>query len=131
MQRYAICADRDLLRLPELFAEDGIWVRPGNDMRGHREMRAFVEQVQRGILASNPNGHLTRHMFTTSMIEAQDDDHASGIFYALVFRDEHNDGTLPRPMNMIELVVEYRTDFKRTESGWRIVRHEAEHVFRR
>lgn len=131
MQRYALTADRDLTGLPDLFAEDGVWVRPGNEMRGRAAMRAMLDAVVQAIHADNPHGHVTRHMFTTSQVDALDDDHARGTFYALVFRDENFDGTMPRPMNTIELVVEYNTEFVRTAEGWRIARHRAEHVFRR
>lgn len=131
MQRYAVTADRDITALADLFAEDGVWVRPGMEMRSPAEMREAMGGVAAGILAGNPHGHVTRHMFTTCLVEADDDDHAHGTFYAQVFRDETFDGTMPRPMNSPELIVEYNTAFRRTGQGWRIARHEAKFAFRR
>lgn len=131
MNRYAIYADHHPERFSELLADDAIWVRPGMEMHGRTEAQAFMDENQRANREDNPHGHLTRHLITSAHIEVEDLDHARGIIYALVFRDERFAGDLPVPMNTIELVVEYRTNFARSSEGWLISRHHAQHVFRR
>ena len=130
--RYLMNADHHVERFTETFTEDVEWVRPGMTMRGHDEMQNFMNEVRDASVASNPpHGHVTRHMLTTNVIDVIDADNAEGTFYGLVFRHEKFGGTLPVPMNEIELVVEYRSSFRRTEEGWLICKHRAQHVFRR
>lgn len=131
MYRYAIYADHHPECFSEVFAEDAVWIRPGMEMHGAAEAQKFMDEAQRACRQDNPHGHLTRHAITTSLVEVQDHDRAEGIFYGLVFRDEDFAGSLPVSMNTMELVVEYRTRFVRTAAGWRIGRHQAQHVFRR
>ena len=131
MHRYAVNADQHIDRFTEVFTDDVVWVRPGQEMHGHAEMQAFMDGNVRANREANPSGHLTRHMMTTIDIRVVDANHAEGVSYALVFRDERFGGSLPVPMSTIELVVEYRDSFVKTASGWKIDRHEAQHVFRR
>ena len=129
--RYLTNADHHIDRFTETFTEDVVWIRPSGEMHGHAEMQAFMDENVAMQRAGNPHGHVTRHMLTTSRIEVRDAGNADGIFYALVFRDENYGGTLPVPMNTIELVVEYHSSFVKTSRGWLINRHHAQHVFRR
>ena len=130
--RYLVNADHHIDRFTDAFTEDVLWVRPGMEMVGHAAMQSFMNENRAACIASNPpHGHLTRHMLTTSVIDVMDADNASGMFYALVFRSEAFAGTLPVPMNEPELVVEYRSTFRRTTKGWLICRHQAQHILRR
>lgn len=130
--RYLMNADSHVERFTETFTEDVEWVRPGMVMRGHAEMQAFMDTNKKAFVDSNPpHGHVTRHMLTTSVIDVKDADNADGEFYALVFRHEEYQGELPVPMNEIELVVHYNSKFVRTDKGWLINKHQAQHVFRR
>ena len=124
MHRYTVNADHHPEQFTEVFCDDVVWVRPGMEMHGREEMQAFID-------ANTGPGSLTRHMITTVDIRVVDENSATGTSYALVFRDDEFGGTLPVPMNTIELVVEYRDEFALTDAGWRIARHEALHVFRR
>jgi len=66
-------------RVVRVFAEDGVWQRPGNPpLRGHAEIRAFVER--HGI------GAVSAHYVTNIVVDVDNDDHASSNAYALVFR---------------------------------------------
>jgi hypothetical protein len=117
---YLINADHHVDRFTETFTDDVTWVRPSGTMTGHGEMQAFMDANVAAQRAGNPHGHVTRHLLTTADVEVRDADHAEGTFYALVFRDEGFGGTLPVPMTMPELVVEYRSCFLRTSAGWLI-----------
>jgi hypothetical protein len=64
-------------------------------------------------------------------IEAIDETHAAGISYCQVYRYEMHDGSGPAPMSDPELLCEYRNRFEKRAEGWRIVTHEARHIFRR
>ncbi len=131
MHRYAINADQHNDRFTDVFTPDVVWIRPGMEMRGHAAMQAFIDETIAALRARNPAGPLTRHVITSIDIRVIDEDHAQGVTYGLVFRDNDFSGTLPTPMNTLELVVEYRDEFVRTAAGWLISRHEAEHTFRR
>lgn len=128
---YLINADHHLDRFTDVFTEDVVWTRPGGEMRGHGEMRAFMDRITHDRLAENPNGHITRHMLTTHQITVESATRASGIFYALVYRGDDYAGTLPVPMQLPELVVEYHSSFVLTDKGWLIDRHDAQHIFSR
>ena len=131
MHRYAVNADHHIDRFHEVFTKDALWVRPGMEMRGHAEIQGFMDANLAAMRAEKPSGQLTRHMITTVRIDVADIDRAQGVTYALVFRDADYTGALPVAMNQIELLVEYRDEFRPTSLGWRISRHEAQFIFKR
>ncbi len=132
LMRYATAVDaEDIDKLVTLFAEEFTWHRPATEpMREHAEIREFFRRLYAKRKLENPNGFLTRHNFTTVCIEPLDEENATGIAYALVYTDPVFAGTLPVAMAMPELQVEYRDHFKKTAHGWKIIRHEARHIFR-
>lgn len=128
---YLVNADHHHERFTDVFTADVVWVRPGGEMHGKGEMRAFMDRVLQERRAANPHGHVTRHLLTTHAITVESAMRASGIFYALVYRGENFAGDLPMPMEQPELVVEYRSSFVLSKGSWLIDRHEAMHVFSR
>lgn len=131
LHRVLVGADHDLERFFSAFADDVVWVRPVGTMNGKGEMRAFMEGNQKKLREENPNGHLTRHLLSSFDIDVIDDENAQSTAYAQVYRDEKFDGALPVKMNEPELVVEYRSRYRKTADGWRIARHQAIWVFKR
>jgi hypothetical protein len=129
---YLVACDRkDINQLLQAFERDAVWIRPGmGPMRGHAEIRAFFEAIFKKHAAISSHGHLTRHCLTTVSITALEPKRASGVSYALVYRDATFNGILPTAMPEPELVVEYRDIFVEAEEGWRILQHEARHIFR-
>lgn len=128
---YATSVDaRDWDTLMSVWAPDCEWVRPGQEIIGRDAARANFEGLEKSRLESNPHGHLQRHHVTTLRVKPVDADHAEATWYAFVQQDPDWDGTLPQPMKLPSLTVEYRTSFRRESGTWMIARHEATHVFR-
>jgi ketosteroid isomerase-like protein len=130
--RIAVAADAGFAGYEDCFTDDVVWVRPDMEMHGHGEMRAFLNAELARMQQDNPpHGHLLRHMYTTILIDVTSPIMALGKAYALNFRDERFDGTMPAPMNTPELIAAYQSEFRKTDKGWRISRHTARHIFRR
>ena len=131
--RYAVAVDsKNIDLLVGVFLPDGAWIRPGmNPMKGRLEIRTFFEAIfakQRSISA---HGHVTRHLFTTISIEPSPcGRRATGIAYAIVYRDAEFDNSPPSPLPLPELIAEYHDVFEKDDEGWRIAEHRAQHIFR-
>jgi hypothetical protein len=101
-------------RVAELFSDDGIWAGPGVEMNGHGEILAGFK-----IREANAE-RMSRHVCNGFLCDVEDSDHASGVVYLTLYR---NDGDPDRTMSPLvgpEMVGEYRDRFVRTEAGWRI-----------
>jgi SnoaL-like protein len=133
MSLYLVAVDtKNIDLMLQAFHPDAVWVRPGMaPMHGHAEIRRFFEAILQKHAAHSVHGHLTRHCLTTISVTATEDAmRASGVAYALVYRDPTFNGVLPAPMPEPELLVEYRDTFAHSTDGWRILQHEARHIFR-
>jgi SnoaL-like domain len=124
--RMGVAADSNLLDFLKLFTTDVVWARPSMVMRGHDEIRAFLTAE-----AERTASHLTRHLYTTIVIDVIDAEHASGRAYATIYRDENPGNDRPVPMQLPELVVDYNTRFAREDGQWKISRHTANLSFSR
>lgn len=72
----------------------------------------------------------TRHVITNMLVDVVDESSATGVAYAVVFRDRDHGGDGPAPMRAPEAVVEYRDEFRRTAEGWKIARRQSIAAFR-
>jgi hypothetical protein len=124
--RMGLAADTNLLDFLELFTTDIVWTRPSMTMHGHDEVRAFLAAE-----TERTAPHLTRHLYTTIVIDVIDADNAKGRAYATIYRNENAGDGRPAPMQLPELVVDYHTSFAREESRWKISRHTANLAFSR
>lgn len=105
--RFCCLADRsDAAGVAHLFTADGTFER--GDLRV--EGRPAVEKMT----ASRPPGMLTRHLLTTSLVEAIGDDAAEGCHYCLVYVSGAGQNA-ERP-----IVREYHDRYRLTHEGWRI-----------
>ncbi len=123
INRYAVAAgEQDLDTFVGLFAEDGVWTRPGMVMTGRAQMRAFMEQPELPKVFRHVNG--------TAVIDVIDIDHAKGISYTGVYNAPagHKDG--PIPMHGPDYIVEYRDQYKRVAGEWYIARRDTTVLFR-
>src|SRR5260221_1647301 len=117
--RIAVAADAGFVGYEDCFTPDVVWIRPGMEMRGHGEMRDFLNtELERMRLDNPPHGHLLRHMYTTILIDVTSAQTATGVAYAINFRAERFNGILPAPMNTPELIAAYESEFRKTENGW-------------
>jgi len=119
MVGYCVHADHgDAEAFAALFAEDGAWVQgSGQEIRGRDALRAYIR-------ARSPRV-LTRHVSTNMLVRVVDAHTATGVAYAVVFRERDYDGAVPAPMRLPEAVIEYRDEFRYTSDGWRIMRRQS------
>lgn len=105
--RFCSLADRaDAAGVANLFTADGKFER--GDLRV--EGRAKIEQMT----ASRPPGMMTRHLLTTTLVDAIGEDAAEGRHYCLVYVSGAGQ-TAERP-----IVREYHDRYRLTNEGWRI-----------
>ncbi|HWA62655.1 MAG TPA: nuclear transport factor 2 family protein [Caulobacteraceae bacterium] len=110
-------------RIAELFAEDGSWRSPEQVMAGR-------EAIARGFRRRQDNtGRLSRHVCDNLLVEVVDADHATGVVYLTLYRE---DGEPGRPYATLTpaLLGEYRDTFVRTPEGWRFHTRETIVAFR-
>ena len=114
----------DAERIGGLFAEDGVWQRPGNPpLQGRAAIKDFV--------AHHGTGAVSAHYVTNLVVDVEDADHASSNGYALVFRGKGSAAAGPLPMKLPALVVHYQHQFIRQTGQWYIKRKETRWLFRR
>jgi len=106
----------------ELFAADGTWVRGGKPFTGRE---AIVKSF------NGPATEYLRHFVTTPLIEVDDESHARGVSYYLLFR--HDPGTdepkLPMPLGAPFSMGEWHDRFVKTDQGWRFAHREVRRLF--
>lgn len=124
MVGYCVHADHgDADAFAALFAEDGAWVQgAGDEIRGREALRAYIKGRSPRVL--------TRHVIANMLVDVVDDTMATGVAYAVVFRDRDYNGSGAAPMRAPEAVVEYRDQFLRTAEGWKIYRRRSIPAFR-
>lgn len=101
--------------MAELFAADGVLVRPSGDtLTGPAEiLRSYTARA---------GSRITRHLCTNMRITEESADSASGLTYALVFSaaadssPENHFGIAAEPR---QLVGEFHDKFVKTPEGWR------------
>jgi ketosteroid isomerase-like protein len=94
----------------DLFAEDGILDRMGQELVGREAIAGF--------LAARPQDVETRHLCTNISVEIHDANEGVGSSYVLFVRGKPQDG--PSRIEGPPSVVEYHDRFTRTAAGWRI-----------
>lgn len=105
-----------------LFAEDGVWVQgSGKEIRGRTALHDYI--------VGRPGHTVTRHVIANLLVDVVSADAATGVAYAVVFRDRDHRGDGPAPMRPPDGVVEYRDEFARTGEGWKIQRRRSIPIF--
>jgi hypothetical protein len=108
--RFCCLADRsDATGIANLFSVEATFERGNLRLKG----RPAIEEMT----ASRPLGMVTRHLLTTSVVEAIGDDAAEGWHYCLVYVSGAGQ-TAERP-----IVREYHDRYRLTDEGWRIESH--------
>jgi hypothetical protein len=124
MVGYCIHADHDQAdEFASVFSEDGVWVQgSGEEVRGRDALSAYIR--------GRPGRTLTRHVITNMLVAVVSGDMATGIAYAMAFRDRDYDGGGTAPMRAASGVLEYHDEFRRTDEGWKIQLRRSVPVFR-
>ena len=104
--------------LVELFAEDGQFARPTAPDSFVTGRAAILESFE-----SRRSDRVSRHLLTNILISQTGDNTACGTAYArLVTALPGNRADMGLKANPVELVGDYRVDFRRTAEGWKIAR---------
>jgi len=105
-------------RIADQFTEDGVWCSSENTMTGRAE-------IARGFQRRQDNtGRMSRHVCSNPLIEVIDKGRARGVVYLTLHRDDGPVGRRSSPMNLPEVVGEYRDTFALTHEGWRFSRRD-------
>jgi hypothetical protein len=132
LARYVLILDlKDWDKLNSIFANNAVFKR--TDMAaldGWLQIQGYFEALETKRANAGEN-HLTCHLLTTISIDVVGIGSATGIAYVLVFRNRmHAEGRPSVLPIKPELMIEYHDQFAQTDIGWRIVVHEARHIFR-
>lgn len=106
-----------------LFVTDGSFSSAGRSIEGSDGVFNAISR--------RPANRVTRHVCTNILIDVEDDTHASGNTYFLLF-EGHDDAQTGEalPMRLPVTVGEYQDEFIRTADGWKISQRKAIGVFR-
>jgi hypothetical protein len=124
---YCIHADRcDVEAFTALFAEDGSVAVPEHPaFVGHAAIRASMQALA-------ATGVTMRHVMSNSLINVQDEDHATGLCYLTAYGSTAAaDANGWRPMEQPGTVGHYEDAFRRTPSGWRFASRVLTRVLRK
>ncbi|AMG72851.1 nuclear transport factor 2 family protein [Sphingopyxis granuli] len=109
-----------------LWTEDCVFSRvvpePVFEVSGHDGLRAAMDQI---IVHSD---RLRRHLLVNPRIIVHGPDRAEGFCIGLAIYGPAGDRSLPVAMGGVELVGEYRDQYRRTPEGWKIARRELTRV---
>lgn len=109
-----------------LWTEDCVFSRvvpePVFEVSGHAGLRAAMDQI---IVHSD---RLRRHLLVNPRITVHGPDDAEGFCIGLAIYGPTGDRSLPVAMGGVELVGEYRDQYRRTSEGWKIARRELTRV---
>ena len=116
VNRFAVYNDSgEFDRLAALFIEEGRYARPSAP-------DTFIEGRE-AILASftaRPGNKLTRHVISNVIIDVEDERHASGLSYIVLYTAAlDNPAKLGLKANPVQLVGEFYDRFVLTADGWR------------
>jgi hypothetical protein len=108
--------------MADLFAEDGVWHRQGQALRGRAAILA--------ALAERSTTQRVRHVVTNLQIDVLDADTAASLLYVTAYR--HDSGakqTGPPCIHAPYLLLVVPGRLRRTQAGWRIVHMEMNREF--
>lgn len=111
-------------RVAAAFAEQGVWLRQGKELRGPPMVRA--------AMAERHPGTRTRHLAANVIVDVPGADRAELTCYMCVFHHVGEaDARSPAPMNLPITVNQTTAAMVRTPQGWQIERLQSNETFRR
>ena len=110
------CLDaRDYEGVAACFAEDGLWLRQGKELRG-------PAQVLKALQERTPTIHV-HHLLSNIDVRVTDAGRARSIAYMTVYRsDTGKPPQFPIPMHGPELVAVCHGEFRQVRDDWRVSR---------
>jgi hypothetical protein len=106
----------------DLFTPDGTWIRGGKPYTGREQMLNS---------SGRPATAISRHLTSNTVVDVQDENHASAVSYYIVFRHDPGvpDAPLPLPLGDAFSMGEWHDKFVRTPDGWRFEFREVKRLF--
>ena len=125
MARYALAVNEwDIDTFVSLFTPDAVWQRPHVPaLNGHAEIRAFMEQQP------SKEGRTLRHVNGLCLVTVADDGLSATSYSQTTVYDTPQTGTLPVPLNGVDMVVEYRDRLVKVGDEWLFARRDTTQVF--
>jgi len=116
MTRYCISLDtRDVDGFLSLFSADGVWELVNDtprELAGQDAIRGYFDKRQTATF--------NVHLLQNAHVDVKSETEAEGYCIALII--DGPAGELPVPMRGVELITEYRDQYRLFPDGWRIVR---------
>jgi hypothetical protein len=103
-----------------LFAEDGVWHRRGESMRGPAQILAFLEQRAATVVE--------RHVMTGTLVEQLSDTTCAAASYVTILRTDHAVDDVPTIRGPV-VFGEFHDKFRLTDDGWRFSYRSSKAVF--
>lgn len=103
----------------ELFTEDARIERAGTALRGHQELRDFLQERAKNT---------TRHLLTNFHFTDVDENSAAGVVCALVYEGPPSEVGGP-VVQSSGRVVEFHDSYVKSGDAWRIASRAARHIF--
>ena len=103
-------------RLPEIFAEDAVLIRPGNAQETVRGLNNIVASF-----TSRPRNRLTYHIMSNIRVRVETPETASGTCRVLLFTSDASEPQTAegRKVSSKQLMGTYHDRYVRTKNGWR------------
>ncbi len=123
LYRHAQLSDRgQVVEAVGLFVPDGTWIRGGKPYTGHQQMLSS---------SSRPATAISRHFTANTVVDVQDENHASAVSYYIVFRHDAgvSDPKFPLPLGGAFSMGEWHDRYVRTPDGWRFEFREVKRLF--
>lgn len=107
----------DAVSFAELFTEDGVLIIGANRWNGRDAIRARIESLD--------SRTTIRHHMSSIRITRIDEDHATGVSYAVIYSAPPGSNEISGPA----LIGDYVDQYVRTEDGWKISHRELKSIF--
>lgn len=116
MTRYCIALDtRDVDGFLSIFSPDGVWELVNDtprELAGQDAIRGYFDKRQTAVF--------NVHLLQNAHVDVKSETEAEGYCIALIIDGPM--GEMPVPMRGVELITEYRDQYRLFPEGWRIVR---------
>jgi SnoaL-like domain len=111
---------RRFREVADLFADDGVWLRRGETMRGPDQILAFLEKRAATVVE--------RHVMSTTLVEQLTHTTCSATSYVTIFRANRVGDAIP-DLTAPAAFGEFHDMFRLTDDGWRFAYRTSEPVF--
>lgn len=107
-----------------MFIPEGVWIRGGKPYSGHDEiMKSFT---------GRSTTTFGRHCTANTLITVEDDDHASGVTYYVLYNHDPKTDNPEFPLPLVPFSMgEWHDKYVRTPEGWKFAHREVKRFFQK